>query len=248
MFFTATMTFDVKNLAESWTRKAFDVAIKPEDKTIDTVEQITYITTVEEKRTLLYNLVIKKNFDRVLVFANRRDEARLLKDTFTAYGISCSLLSGEVDQDQRIKRLESFRNGKIRILVATDVAARGIHVDAITHVINYNIPQDIEEYIHRIGRTGRAGATGIAISFADEDSSYELMKLEELLGKKFECIYPEDDLLTPIPEQFAKIKPQKSITSVKRSFKGNDNRNKGKKRPVRKGNTEKKEVEEKKEV
>jgi len=246
MFFTATMTFDVKNLAESWTRKAFDVAIKPEEKTIDTVEQITYITTVDEKRTLLYNLVIKKNFDRVLVFANRRDEARLLKDTFTAYGISCSLLSGEVDQDQRIKRLESFRNGKIRILVATDVAARGIHVDAITHVINYNIPQDIEEYIHRIGRTGRAGATGIAISFADEDSSYELMKLEELLGKKFECIYPEEDLLTPIPEQFAKIKPQKSIPSVKRSFKGNDNRNKGKKRPIRKGNTGKKEGEEKK--
>lgn len=247
MFFTATMTFDVKNLAESWTRKAFDVAIKPEEKTIDTVEQITYITTVDEKRTLLYNLVIKKNFDRVLVFANRRDEARLLKDTFTAYGISCALLSGEVDQDQRIKRLEAFRNGKIRILVATDVAARGIHVDAITHVINYNIPQDIEEYIHRIGRTGRAGASGIAISFADEDSSYELMKLEELLGKKFECIYPEEDLLTPIPEQFAKIKPQKSITSVKRSFKGNDNRNKGKKRPVRKGNTGKKEGEEKKE-
>ena len=147
----------------------FRSAIKPEEKTIDTVEQITYITTVDEKRTLLYNLVIKKNFDRVLVFANRRDEARLLKDTFTAYGISCALLSGEVDQDQRIKRLEAFRNGKIRILVATDVAARGIHVDAITHVINYNIPQDIEEYIHRIGRTGRAGASGIAISFADED-------------------------------------------------------------------------------
>jgi ATP-dependent RNA helicase RhlB len=240
MFFTATMTFDVKNLAESWTRNAFDIAIKPEEKTIDTVEQITYITTVEEKRTLLYNLVVKKNFDRVLVFANRRDEARLLKDTFTAYGISCALLSGEVDQAQRIKRLEAFRSGKIRILVATDVAARGIHVDAITHVINYNIPQDIEEYIHRIGRTGRAGASGIAISFADEDSSYELMKLEEFLGKKFDCIYPDDDLLTPIPEQFAKIKPPKSITSIKRSFKGTDGHHKGKKRPVKKGKVEKK--------
>jgi len=247
MFFTATMTFDVKNLSESWTRNAFDIAIKPEEKTIDTVEQIIYITTVEEKRTLLYNLVVKKNFDRVLVFANRRDEARLLKDTFTAYGIKCALLSGEVDQVQRIKRLEAFRKGKIRILVATDVAARGIHVDAITHVINYNIPQDIEEYIHRIGRTGRAGASGIAISFADEDSSYELMKLEEFLGKKFDCIYPEDDLLTPIPEQFAKIKPPKSITSIKRSFKGTDGHQKGKKRPVKKGKTEKKEEEKKEE-
>ncbi len=236
MFFTATMNFEVKNLAESWTKDAVDVAVNPEEKTVDTIEQITYITTVDEKPTLLYNLVIKKNFDRVLVFANRRDEARQLKDTFTTYGISCALLSGDVEQATRIRRLEMFRSGKIRVLVATDVAARGIHVENITHVINYNIPQDIEEYIHRIGRTGRAGATGIAISFADEESGYELMKLEELLGKKFECIYPEEDLLTPIPEQYIKPKATKSISAVKRSFKRNDRRKDIKKRFTKNSN------------
>lgn len=218
MFFTATMSFDVMNLAESWTKNAIDVKVKPSEITTESIEQITYLTTVEEKRTLLYNIIMQKNLERVLVFANRRDEARLLKDTFTAYGISCALLSGEVEQTQRTKRLESFREGKIRVLVATDVASRGIHVDAISHVINYNIPQDVEEYIHRIGRTGRAGASGISISFADEDSSHELLKLEEMLGKKIECIYPEENLLTPIPEKFEKIKLSKSPHPVKKPF------------------------------
>ncbi len=218
MFFTATMSYDVVNLAESWTRNAFEVKIKPEDVAMESIEQITYITTVEEKRTLLYNLILQKNLERVLVFANRRDEARLLKETFLAYGITCDLLSGEVEQTQRMKRLENFREGKIRVLVATDVASRGIHVEAISHVINYNMPQDVEEYVHRIGRTGRAGASGISITFADEDSSHELNKLEEILGKKIDCIFPEESLLTPIPEKFAQLKIKKTHTPSQRVF------------------------------
>jgi len=138
-----------------------------------------------------------------------------LKETFEMYGISCALLSGEVDQSQRIKRLEKFREGKIRVLVATDVASRGIHVEAISHVINYNMPQDVEEYVHRIGRTGRAGASGISINFADEEDSYEIQKVEEFLGKKIECIFPEEELLIPIPEIHRKKvihkPPQKNV-------------------------------------
>lgn len=210
MFFTATMNGDVKNLADSWTRSAHEIAIKPDDVAVDSVQQITYITTVAEKPTLLYNIIMQKNLERVLVFANRRDEARRLKETFEAYGISCALLSGDVEQKQRIKRLENFREGVVRVLVATDVASRGIHVEAISHVINYNMPQDIEEYVHRIGRTGRAGATGISINFADEDDSYELQKLEDYLGKKIECIFPEEGLLIPIPEIYKKLAPVKS--------------------------------------
>ena len=200
MFFSATMSTDVKRLAESWTRQAFDVTIMPDDIAVDTVEQITYITTRSEKPALLYNLIMQKHLDRVLIFANRRDEARRLKETLETYGISCALLSGEVEQEQRIRRLERFREGKVRVLVATDVASRGLHVEAISHVINYNLPQNSEEYVHRIGRTGRAGASGISISFADEEDSYELPKLEEFLGKKITCIYPEPHLLVPIPE------------------------------------------------
>jgi ATP-dependent RNA helicase RhlB len=211
MFFTATMNTDVKSLAESWTRQAHEITINPEEVAVESVQQITYITTVAEKPTLLYNIIMQKNLERVLVFVNRRDEARRLKETFEAYGITCALLSGDVDQKQRISRLENFRDGSVRVLVATDVASRGIHVEAISHVINYNMPQDIEEYVHRIGRTGRAGAKGVSINFADEDDSYELQKLEDYLGKKIECIFPDENLLVPIPEIYKKLAPVKKV-------------------------------------
>ncbi len=199
MFFSATISSEVKRLAESWTRQAFQVNVMPEEVAVQSVEQITYITTRDEKPTLLYNVIMQKHLERVLIFVNRRDEARRLKERFESYGISCALLSGDVDQKLRINRLERFREGKIRVLVATDVASRGIHVEAISHVINYNLPQDVEEYVHRIGRTGRAGASGISINFADEEDSHELPKLEEFLGKKIECIFPDEHLLAPIP-------------------------------------------------
>jgi len=202
MFYSATISSDVKRLAESWTRQAFQVAVAPEEIAVQSVEQITYITTRDEKPTLLYNLIMQKHLERVLIFVNRRDEARRLKEQFEVYGISCALLSGDVDQNQRISRLERFREGKIRVLVATDVASRGIHVEAISHVINYNLPQDVEEYVHRIGRTGRAGASGISINFADEEDSHELPKLEEFLGKKVECVFPDEHLLVPIPVKY----------------------------------------------
>lgn len=226
MFFSATFTADVKRLAKSWTRDAFEITVEKEDVAVKSVEQITYITTIEEKPTLLYNLIMKKNLERVLVFVNRRDDAKKLKEKFESYGISCTLLSGDVEQTQRIKRLEKFREGKVRVLVATDVASRGIHVDAISHVINFNMPQDIEEYVHRIGRTGRAGASGISISFADENDSHEIQKLEDYLGKKIECTFPDEDLLASIPAEH-QTKEEKIIenASRKKNYKGRRKRN-----------------------
>jgi ATP-dependent RNA helicase RhlB len=138
MFFTATMSGDVERLSYSWTKQAHNVNIEPEEIAAKNVEQITYITTIDEKPTLLYNIITKNNLERVLIFSNRKDEAKKLKYTFDTYGISCALLSGDVEQKQRIRRLENFREGKIRVLIATDVASRGLHVDDISHVINYN--------------------------------------------------------------------------------------------------------------
>jgi len=200
MFFSATMTSEVKRLAETWTRQAFEVNIMPDKVAVESVEQITYITTYNQKAALVYNLIMQKHLDRVLMFVNRKDEARRVKELLETYGVSCALLSGDVEQHQRIRRLERFREGKIRVLVATDVASRGLHIEGISHVINYNMPQDVEEYVHRIGRTGRAGAKGISINFADEDDAYELVKLEEFLGKKIKCTYPDENLTAPIPE------------------------------------------------
>ncbi len=227
MFFSATLTGDVKRLAESWTRNASEIIIKPDEVAGESIEQITYITTIDEKPTLLYNLIMQKNLERVLVFVNRKDDAKRVKAKFDIYGISCALLSGDIEQNQRIKRLEKFREGQIRVLVATDVASRGIHVEGISHVINYNMPQDVEEYVHRIGRTGRAGATGTSISFADEDDSYEIKKLEEFLGKKIEVKFPEDELLIPIPDEHKTVEykrpPQKPYH--KKPFRGPGRRN-----------------------
>ncbi len=221
MFFSATLTGDVKRLAESWTRDASQIIIKPESVAVQSVEQITYITTIEEKPTLLYNLIMQKNLERVIVFVNRKIDAKRLKEKFEAYGVSCTLLSGDIEQSQRIKRLEKFREGKVRVLVATDVASRGIHVESVSHVINFNLPQDAEEYVHRIGRTGRAGASGISISFADEDDSHEIEKLEDFLGKKIELKYPEDELLVPIPEKHRNVehkKPFRKTSSIQKSY------------------------------
>lgn len=224
LFFTATMTSEVNRLAESWTKQAHKITLTSDEIEVENIEQITYITTVDEKPTLLFNLIMQKNLERVLIFANRRDEARKLKEKLESYGISCSFLSGDVDQKQRISRLEKFRDGQVRVLVATDIASRGIHIDGISHVINYNMPSDIEEYIHRIGRTGRAGASGVSINFADEDDSHELGKLENYLGKKIECTFPDESLLVEIPDEFKQ--KVNSTPKVKNWNQNNSNRKK----------------------
>lgn len=203
MFFSATLTPEVTRFASQWTREPVTVEIEPEHVAVDTVDQIVYITTMEEKFPLLYNMITMQNLDRVIVFGNRRDQTRRLTEQFQDYGISCALLSGEVDQKKRIQVLENFRAGKIRVLVATDVAARGLHVDNVSHVINYNLPLDPEDYVHRIGRTGRAGASGISVSFASEDDSFQIPAIEKFLGRELRCIYPEDEWLKapPPPEK-----------------------------------------------
>jgi ATP-dependent RNA helicase RhlB len=110
-------------------------------------------------------------------------------------------MSGDVPQHKRIKTLEGFREGKIRVMVATDVAGRGIHVEAISHVINYTLPDVPDDYVHRIGRTGRAGASGTSISFASENDAYALPPIEQLLGRKINCEMPPEELLKPVPRK-----------------------------------------------
>ncbi len=196
LFFSATLSGEVVRLAQLWTKDPVNVEIEPEKVAGTSVNQIVYIVTNDEKFRLLYNIIHKEKLDRVIVFANRKDEAHPLQVHLEKYGISCEVLSGDVDQKKRIRTLNNFKEGKIRVLVATDVASRGIHVDDVSHVINFTLPQDPEDYVHRIGRTGRAGAFGTSISFASEDDSFNIPSIEEFLGNKLNCIYPDDSLLT----------------------------------------------------
>lgn len=199
LLFSATFTRDVLNLSEQWTYNCVKVEIEPEQVTTDTVEQVVYIVTAEDKYTLLYNLVRQNHWERVMVFANRRDQTRRLTDMLREHRISCALLSGDVPQEKRIKTLENFREGKVQVLVATDVAGRGIHVDGVSHVVNFTLPEQPEDYVHRIGRTGRAGTSGTSVSFACEDDAFMIPPIEAAIGRKLPSTHPDPALLQPIP-------------------------------------------------
>jgi ATP-dependent RNA helicase RhlB len=195
LFFSATFTDDVMRLAEQWTLNPCSVEIEPTSVATDTVEQHVYLVASNEKYKLLTNLVRQPDVESVIVFGNRRDECRRLHEQLVKHGFSAGLLSGEVAQNKRIKTLDGFKSGKIKILVATDVAGRGIHIDNISHVVNFSLPEEPEDYVHRIGRTGRAGKKGVSISFACEDDAFLLPELEKLLGHKLECERPPETLL-----------------------------------------------------
>ena len=195
LLFSATFTPQIVELSERWTFEPTRIEIEPEHVTTETVEQIVYITTAETKYQLLKNLIHARDLHKVMVFANRRDLCRDLVDRLIKDGIDAALLSGEVPQRKRIQTLDRFKEGKTRILVATDVAGRGIHIDGVGHVINYTLPEDPEDYVHRIGRTGRAGNEGTSISFACEDDSFLLPEIEEFIGRKLPCEQAPESLL-----------------------------------------------------
>jgi len=201
LLFSATFTEDVMNLAKQWTTDPAIVEIESENVASDTVEQHVYMVASSDKYKLLYNLIAQNDWIRVMVFANRKDEVRRIEERLTRDGISAAQMSGDVPQHKRIKTLEGFREGKIRVMVATDVAGRGIHVEAISHVINYTLPDVPDDYVHRIGRTGRAGASGTSISFASENDAYALPPIEQLLGRKINCEMPPEELLKPVPRK-----------------------------------------------
>ncbi|MCC5844007.1 MAG: DEAD/DEAH box helicase [Verrucomicrobia bacterium] len=196
LFFSATFTDDVRRLAESWTRNPVSVVIEPENVAADTVDQTVYIITDEQKFPLTVNLLRKLQPARCLIFANRRDSSQYLCDRLRDYEFSSALLTGAVPQAKRVKTLEDFKSGAVPILVATDVAGRGIHVEDVSLVINFNLPEDAEDYVHRIGRTGRAGAEGRSICFADEMDSMLIPDIETYLGRPLVCTHPEEEWLT----------------------------------------------------
>ncbi len=200
MLFSATVSEDVQRLAAQWSVQPKVVEAEPEQVAVETVEQFVYLVTAEEKYAVLYNLIQQNPDDRIIVFANMKNETKRLSNRLQRNNIDCVLLSGDVDQNKRMTRLENFRSGKVKVLVATDVAGRGIHIEGITFVVNYTLPYEPEDYVHRIGRTGRAGANGKAVSFACEEGSFYLPAIEEFIDRKFDCVLPEETLLVPPPK------------------------------------------------
>jgi len=195
LLFSATFTQDILNLSEQWTYEPITIEIEPDHVATDSVDQKVYLVSSEQRYRVLNNLVRSEDATSVIVFANRRDQVRRLHERLRKSGVAAGILSGEIPQAKRTSTLAQFKEGKIKVLVATDVAGRGIHVEGVSHVVNYNLPEDPEDYVHRIGRTGRAGATGVSISFASEDDAFLLPDLEALLGTRLECTHPPKELL-----------------------------------------------------
>jgi len=199
LLFSDTFSEDIKRLAATWTLNPERIGIAPEQVAVDSVKQEVYSTPKDQKITVLYNLIKQTDVGKVMVFVNRRDQTREVESQLYRYGIECGLLTGEVPQKKRIQTLDRFKSGEIMVLVATDVAGWGIHVDDVTHVVNYNLPEDPEDYVHRIGRTGRAGSKGVSISLACEDDAFMLPNIETLLGIPMVCQQTPAELLTPLP-------------------------------------------------
>jgi len=195
LLFSATLTEDILRLASRWTNESVAIEIEPEKVTVDNIRQIVYTVPSDKKFALFYNLLQRDKPERVLMFCNRRDETERVLGYMARCGINADMLSGAVPQKKRVKVLEDFREGKIRVLVATDVAGRGLHVDDISHVINYDIPLDAEDYVHRIGRTGRAGKAGVAYTFACENEAFSLPEIEKYIGKALDYENPVPSLL-----------------------------------------------------
>ncbi|WP_343596298.1 ATP-dependent RNA helicase RhlB [Acinetobacter sp.] len=184
LMFSATFSYDVLNLARQWLFEPVTVEIEPEKKTNADVEQRVYVVGKHDKYRLLKEILSDEPIEKVMIFANRRDQVRHLYDHLKRDGYKVVMLSGEIAQDKRIKMLDQFKNGQHNIMIATDVAGRGIHVDGVSHVINFTLPEHSDDYVHRIGRTGRAGVHGVSISFLSEDDAFSLPEIEKAIGQK----------------------------------------------------------------
>ena len=216
LFFSATFPDNIKRIAQQWTNEAVIVEIESEQLEADNITQINYIVSSDEKFKLLFNLMEQRNFTKVLLFCNRKDIAKGIQEKLKERSVSSALISGDIDQKKRLRRLEDFKKGSIKVLVATDVAGRGIHIENVSHVVNYNLPEDAEDYVHRIGRTGRAGSSGTSISFACEDDSFQIPKIEEYLKHKLELFYPEENLLKELEPVSPRPKVQKKSYPTKK--------------------------------
>jgi ATP-dependent RNA helicase RhlB len=191
LFFSATFNEAVMRLANSWTMAPEHVAIAPESVATDTVTQKFWLVSADKKAQLLADFITQQSPERALIFTNRRDQTHQLNKYLNSRNIHSEALAGDVPQRKRLSTLTRFKEGNIPYVVATDVAGRGIHVEGISHVINFDLPEDAEDYVHRIGRTGRAGAEGISISFVSEDDAFNLPNIEEFLGTPVVCTQPE---------------------------------------------------------
>ncbi len=184
MLFSATYTQQIRHLAARMLKDPEHIDVTPSNTAAESVVQKVHLVDRSNKRALLIHLIIRENWSRILVFTRTKHGANKLTEKLAAQGISAAAMHGNKSQSFRTRTLEEFKNGEIRILVATDVAARGLDISNLPYVVNYDMPGIPEDYVHRIGRTGRAGVSGIAVSLVSHDERRHLQAIEKLLKQK----------------------------------------------------------------
>ena len=193
MLFSATLSYRVLELTYEYMNLPEFISVTPESITVEGIEQQLFHVGSDKKLELLLGLLKREEWNRVLIFVNTKVGVDWLTMKLKGNGWPAEKITGDLPQRKRFRLMEQFKDGKIKILVATDVASRGIHVEDISHVVNYDLPQDSENYVHRIGRTARAGKTGKAFSLACEEYVYHLEPVEEMLGYKIPVVWPAND-------------------------------------------------------
>ncbi|HED34412.1 MAG TPA: ATP-dependent RNA helicase RhlB [Gammaproteobacteria bacterium] len=229
MLFSATLSFRVQELAYEHMNAPQHIKIKSEQRTADKIEERVYYPANNEKIPLLIGLIQKEQPTRSIVFVNTKRVAENINAWLTGNDMPPALLSGDVPQKKRQSLLKSFQDGETTILVATDVAARGLHIPEVSHVFNYDLPQQAEDYVHRIGRTARAGASGTAISFACEDYAHFMPEIEEYIGHSITGDSVTAELL-PELKPSAKIERYGKPHSGKGGQRGNSRNNQSRNR------------------
>ncbi|MCU7906708.1 MAG: ATP-dependent RNA helicase RhlB [Candidatus Thiodiazotropha sp. (ex Epidulcina cf. delphinae)] len=226
MLFSATLSYRVKELAYEHMNNPQSIEVEPERVTAEKVTETCYMTANEEKIPLLIGLLQGFESARTIVFVNTKRVADRVWGFLQGNGIDTAVLSGDVPQKKRLSLLKGFQNGELPVLVATDVAARGLHIPDVTHVINFDLPEDAEDYVHRIGRTARAGASGEAISFACETFAFSLPDIETFVGHPIAAQTVAADLLAEV-DPGSRIYPEKGSRQPHRGKDGHKGHGKG---------------------
>jgi len=195
MLFSATLNAWVKNLAWEYTKNPFEIAVEPETVTVDEVEQVLYHVSSGDKMKLLLGILKREDPESAIIFCNTKRYAEIIAKRLKINGLDCEYIMGDLPQPKRLKIIENIKSGELRLLVATDVAARGLDIEDLALVVNYDLPNESENYVHRIGRTARAGKTGKAISLASEQDVYGLPGIERYIGRKLPFETAGEELL-----------------------------------------------------
>jgi len=198
LMFTATLSQRVMTLGWRQMNNPVEIVVRSEQLTPDSIHQVLYHVATREKLSLLLGLLQRECSSRTMIFVNTRYRAQRLVDDLRRHGYLARGLTGNVVQTKRLRVLDEFRDGTLPILVATDVASRGLHIEGVSHVINYDLPQDAEDYVHRIGRTARVGAEGKAITLACEDYVYSIDAIQRFVGYELPTEFADDSMYAEV--------------------------------------------------